>query len=159
MPFVFHQPIWVLFRCHFQDLYISFISYYKMSITDYKGTLKHEKVIFKLWDFSHAYHQLHCDSGGRKNNTMPMNPKRTQIMINASHHKSLCSWISYIDLFSLHSAGRSSTNIPFNSIEILVYYTLCILWNSLIDSFLCPTYLRRISVTLDYKINCFILST
>jgi hypothetical protein len=36
----FHQPIWVLFRCHFQNLYTSFISYNKMSITDYKQTLK-----------------------------------------------------------------------------------------------------------------------
>lgn len=131
MPFVFHQPIWVLFRCHFQDLYTSFISYYKKSITDYRGILKHDFFFFFNFGTAHM-HTTSFIENHRKKNAMPMNPKRTQITINASHHKSLCSWISHIDSFSLDSTGRSSSNILFNSVETLVHYILCILWNPLI---------------------------
>lgn len=53
-----------------------------------------------------------------------MNPKRTQIMINASLHKSVCSSISYTYLFSLHSTGVSSSKIPFNFIETPDYYVM-----------------------------------
>ena len=131
MPFVFHQPIWVLFRCHFK-IYTPVLFHIIKSLLLITEELSNMTFFFFLILGLLTLHTTSFIENHRIKNVIPMNPKRTQIMINASHHKSLCSWISHIDIFSLDSTGRSSSNIPFNSVETLVHYILCIFWNPLI---------------------------
>ena len=58
----------------------------------------------KIQDCSHAYNQLHCESLKKEYYTNESNKNTNND--NASHHKPLCNWISYIDIFSLASTGN-----------------------------------------------------